>query len=622
MSKEEEVYQEFLKKQQAERKAELDRLDKVDPNNIKVVNDSLRDKAVSTEQNFTAKGKKEAGVSAGYVATENETGNTFILKKFHKDANSISLLNQKQVRQANQDRQDGVRELLGAAMYQFLLYDRAPKEQLVEANDKKYLYVRSKFFDNVVALSQFSGAPGTHILDTPKLKQVEGLEKVIAASHILGELDYHGQNVMVQTQKDENGKERNILTKIDHGRSLASFHKDFSTLISKTAKDFRGMDYDKAIRSGNLEFDVEKYSASLKQMVNQFSEGQIDAIVDQKIAELKKAGFDPKGFNVISTFGQLDQATVKPVNSFESLSENYKDLLKQNLSNMRQISEQIEIVAKFTGVDAQFKKGGWLNDIASSGCKDPIEFAIKKNIKIEGKNPIAWAKEKGKKIEGKDPIAWASKKNIKIEGKNPIAWASDNDKKINGKDPIAWAKEKGKKIEGQDPESWLSKTKQKDEEFAKKVLTPIIDSFVKEHVGKKPTEHDAKKFYSSVLQKLHENNYVTNEKIGELDKRGELLKVARELVKLDALELKLTRLDKFNYGVANFCNKIGCTGISKHFMNKISSENLSKINEISNVIGKNLKLGMTIGKSQGERIETKSANIIKSRSDGQPGHSR
>ena len=122
-----------------------------------IVEDSLRDKVVATEDQYQRKGKKAAGMSAGYVATEKATGETFILKQFYiKDSEC-------RTEQDVLNREDGVRELVGSIMYQFLLYDNAPKEQLVRSRSvpPKSLYVRSKFFKETEQLSVFAGgSPG------------------------------------------------------------------------------------------------------------------------------------------------------------------------------------------------------------------------------------------------------------------------------------------------------------------------------------------------------------------------------------------------------------------------------------------------------------------------------
>lgn len=250
----------------------------------------LRDKRVAQQAEFEEKGKKAAGVSAGYVAKDN-VGNTFILKHFYKTHAACQKI-QGNHAQAMADRRDGVQELIGSTMYQFLLHDRAPKEGLVTADEQHpdSLYVRSKFFDNAVTLTEFSGLSGeTRVRDNDQnLKKLEGFEKAIAACHMLGEVDYHAGNLMVQDGK--------TITKIDHGRSFLAFHKNFSSMIQSTAETFThpGVGYSAAIKAGNFSFSIDKYSESLNQMISQFDEKQMEAIVDQKIDELKKLGLIQK----------------------------------------------------------------------------------------------------------------------------------------------------------------------------------------------------------------------------------------------------------------------------------------------------------------------------------------
>ncbi len=367
---------ELEKRLQQERIKELEQMSKgkIDLGKFQEVNDSLGNKIIEQQSNFTAKGKKESGVSAGYIATKSGTDETFILKHFYKShADCLLEPGIEKQRQAVADRKDGVRELFGSTMYQFLLYDRAPKEELVtpDQNNPKSLYVRSKFFKDVVPMAEFSGGKSFNPYSS-KFKKVEGFEKLVASCNMLGELDYHANNIMVQTQKDERGKEHYVFTKIDHGRSLVAFNQDFGAMIDKTAKSFKSFGYDKAIANGNLSFNIDKYSESLKQMTSQFSADQIDAMVDQKIAELKNAGFDPKGLTAQYAFGSnIKEQTSKPITNFEDLASTYKDLLKKNLSNMQEVSKQAEIITKFTGVSETFKNGSWLQEFANLLSRTP-----------------------------------------------------------------------------------------------------------------------------------------------------------------------------------------------------------------------------------------------------------
>jgi hypothetical protein len=442
---------ELEKRLQQERIKELEQMrkGKIDLGKFQEVNDSLGNKIVDQQSNFTAKGKKVSGVSAGYIATQSGTGETFILKHFYK-SNADCLLEPtpKKQTQAINDRRDGVRELFGSTMYQFLLYDRAPKEELVtpDKDNPKSLYVRSKFFKDVVSMADFSGDSSFNPYSS-KLKKVEGFEKLVASCHMLGELDYHANNIMVQTQKDEQGKDHYVFTKIDHGRSLIAFNQDFGSMIDKTAKTFRDFEYDQAMENGNLSFNIDKFSQSLTQMTNQLSPDQIDAMVDQKVAELKKAGFDPDGIKAQSTFGSLAHNTSKPITSFEDLASTYKDLLKKNLSNMQEISKQTEIITKFTGVSETFKNGGWLQEFAESPIKDPVAYAAHNNIKIEGKNALQWAYENDYKIKyttKTEQITEVQEKQWK-KGDND-KWqevdvtVSRTQKEVKSADPLAYIK--------------------------------------------------------------------------------------------------------------------------------------------------------------------------------------
>ena len=74
-----------------ERKEELGQLSNIEKPSSTPIEDMLRDKSVAKETDFTTKEKKDQGVSAGYIAKENETGKTFILKKFYKTMEDLNL---------------------------------------------------------------------------------------------------------------------------------------------------------------------------------------------------------------------------------------------------------------------------------------------------------------------------------------------------------------------------------------------------------------------------------------------------------------------------------------------------------------------------------------------------
>jgi len=644
---------ELEKRLQQERIKELEQMrkGKIDLGKFQEVNASLSDKIVEQQSNFTAKGKKESGVSAGYIATQSGTDETFILKHFYKShADCLLEPDLEKQRQAVADRRDGVRELFGSTMYQFLLYDRAPKEELVtpDKDNPKSLYVRSKFFKDVVPMAEFSGGKYFNP-QSSKFKEVEGFEKLVASCHMLGELDYHANNIMVQTQKDERGKDRHIFTKIDHGRSLVAFNQDFGAMVDKTASDFKSFGYDQAIASGNLSFNINKYSESLKQMTSQFSADQIDTMVDQKIAELKKAGFDPNGLTAKYAFGSdISKQTSKPITSFEELASTYKDLLKKNLSNMQEISKQAEIITKFTGVSETFKNGGWLQEFAKSTFKDPVAYAAHNNIKIEGKNALQWAHENDYKIK------YTTTKEQTTEVQEKQWQRGDNDKwqevdvtisrtqkEIKSADPLAYIKAVKKdgplskselEFASQAVELGLKYTDNitykevlpalkietdanvvkemhsKDTKVSENTLVPLIDSFVKKHLTtKNASKEDMAKFYDKVLDTLKKENYITDKEIQNMktpakgEKSSDFDKAVDNTLKLvSATTPKIEGSDKMKYGVANFCKKIGCARIANYFMKKITPENLTKIHGAEKAVSESIKLNELLKKQIGK----------------------
>ncbi|MFY9589766.1 T4SS effector phosphatidylinositol 3-Kinase RisK1 [Rickettsia endosymbiont of Halotydeus destructor] len=548
------------------------------------VNDMLRDKRVAQQSEFTEKGAKTAGVSTGYVATDKE-GNTFILKHFYKTHDACLEIQDKNARkQAIADRRDGVQELIGSTMYQFLLHDRAPKEGLVKADEhsSNSLYVRSKFFDNAVTLTEFSGLLNqTKVRANDKnLKNLEGFEKAIAACHMLGEGDYHAGNLMVQDGK--------TVTKIDHGRSFLVFHDNFSSMIQSTAAMFAhsGVGYGAAIKAGNLSFSIDKYSESLNQMISQFDEKQMEAIVDQKIDELKKAGFDPKNI-----------ALSADIKNFDDLRKHYKDNIKENLVNMKEVAKSAEIVTKFSNVSPEFKNGGWLEAFANSAVRDPVLYAAKNKIQIDGKDALEWAYENDYQI--KTPIG------LKKETIQEKLWKKDSEGKWKQREGII---EKDKvDMQLSDP---VESMRVQDKAVGEKLESLVVD-FTKQTVGKKITDKEIEKFYANIMNELKKENYLTDQNINNIKNDPDYKRNIKETTKLINLATpNLTGKDKIYYKVANFCRKIGLPNISNYFVEKISPANLSKLYETENIIHASIKIGSKL-KSQVGEFQTKRLEEVK-----------
>ncbi|BFD45731.1 MAG: hypothetical protein DMENIID0002_03770 [Rickettsia endosymbiont of Sergentomyia squamirostris] len=552
----------------------------------------LRDKTIAQQENFQAKGYKQVGGSAGYIAEETATGNTFILKRFYKrHADCLTLSDSTRRTQAIQDRNDGVNELIASSMYQFLLYDRAPKEEMVipdELNNKS-LYVRSKFFDKVIQLAEF--AKGTYTTsvgaNNKNLKKLDGLEKVIAACHMLGDGDYHAGNLMVQ-----NGK---TITKIDHGRSFITFHQDFAAMVEETHKMFSydEVNYTKAIKAGNLSFNIEEYSKALKQMTGQLDDHQIDAIIDQKVDELKKVKFNPKGLSTITRF-EGDKFEEKQINNFDELRAFYKKNIKENLNNMKEIARAADTVAKFSNVSPEFKNGQWLEIFAKSPIKDPVAYAAHHNIEIEGKSALQWASEHDYQIKvPTQPVT------INVQEQQ---WQ----KSLDGK----W-----QEVEVSMPKVQKSVTSLNPTEYVADIdkrlesLENKIEYFVKETVtaSKKITIEKLERFYDKLLTHLNKEKHLTDEDVkaiqNDLHYKENIVATAHLM---EMTTPNLTVADKMRYKVANFCEKIGLSSLSKHLMHKITPEKLAKIDDTEKVVAESLKIKKILLKPKVKPVTVKS----------------
>ncbi|MDG1436984.1 MAG: hypothetical protein P8P83_04330 [Rickettsiaceae bacterium] len=208
--------------------------------------------------------EKTEGVSAGSIATKTKSGNKSVLKVVYKSNDEIAkeleavqeniktlkaleqskkatqkdltdLKNYKnqelELQQKSTDRDDFVREQVSSRFYKLLLHDDAHTVQLVTQEQDDKLYLSGKFFDDVELLTKFSGSDDPGLVNsTTKLQKLKGVEKIFAACHIMGETDYHSDNLMVDSQ--------NNLKKIDHGKSLLRDAKDFSSVVTTIYTDF------------------------------------------------------------------------------------------------------------------------------------------------------------------------------------------------------------------------------------------------------------------------------------------------------------------------------------------------------------------------------------------------
>jgi hypothetical protein len=397
---------------------------------IKEIEELYQDRSILAQNAFTDKGGKSDGITGGYEATD-KNGNVFLLKNFFKSAKHCK------TRYDSLERKDAINEFVIAGIYRYIMPDRAPREHLVQGDElgefkikqigsegkllrndtvptKDMLFVRSKFFQDAKPMADLPAA---------EISKGKGFAKTVAGCIIGGEADYHRGNLMFS------GKDNNFL-KIDHGRSFEERYEDFSSFIKATNINFNHFGYNHNITELSLKFDATEFKDSLKQMVSSLNAEQVDNMVDQRLAELKKEGLDPRGitldyrFNNVASQWQerttnsrdkefwMDRNSIAiPTNlsvedSYEQLGLHYKHFLNSSLASTKEIVANLEIIDKFSkspkGFDLKkFKEGGWLEQTANFKCdiKDPVLFAAHNNIMIEDKNPLIWARDNNYKIK-------------------------------------------------------------------------------------------------------------------------------------------------------------------------------------------------------------------------------
>ncbi len=540
------------------------------------VGTSLRDKETVSQKEFSGKGEK-GGMSTGYSTVEPATGHTFYLKhvyKSHDDCLLLPILYHHETQdRAIQDRQDVIPELIASTMYQFLLYDRVPKNALVtgDVSHPNSLYIRSKSLENAKTLAKFlkAGVAETDIrVDNTNLHKLEGFEKVIVACHILGDTDYHDENLMVQ-----NGR---TVAKIDHGRSFVEFHKNFAEMVESTYKAFSEYQYFENIQAGNLSFNINKYSEALNQMIHQLDEQQIDAIIDQKLDELKKVFFDPKGIKPHGVRFEGNESVERDAfKDFNDIEIFYKNNLKENLSNMKEIAKDVEIVSKFSNVSTNFKNGEWLEVLANSPIKEPLAYAAHYNIKIEGKSAIDWANDNNYQFK-----VYNGYTERQVQRRQ---W----EKNINGQ----WQKktsdviEREKDITNLDPKEYIKIAEQLLQFIEDELIA--IDNNLQKKQGK-ISEQEVQDLYDSLLDKLTNERYLTQEECNNIKvKRSyyEHIEYTKDLVNLTH-GTPISSLDKIRYSIANFCKtpSLSRVRISDDLLKNISPQSLDMISSVDNAI--------------------------------------
>ncbi len=137
---------------------------------------------------------------------------------------------------------------------------------------------------------------------TIEVDKVIGFERVFAAVIALGEIDGHPGNVGVSKITLEDGVDKLLAKKIDHGRCMHRFDNELYSYdnqeighLENITRYLKQLNYD--YDSINSMFDPVKFVKALDE-ITQISEDEIRNIISQRVYDLYYLGMD---FNVIAT---------------------------------------------------------------------------------------------------------------------------------------------------------------------------------------------------------------------------------------------------------------------------------------------------------------------------------
>ncbi|KJW07516.1 hypothetical protein OTUT144_0425 [Orientia tsutsugamushi str. UT144] len=426
----------------------------------------------------------------------------------------------------------GIQALISSSIYKLLLQNQAvPVELVISDENNSKLLARHHSSGNIVPLSKFSGLTSdsrTIEANSPNLKKLVGLENIIAACNIVGDMNYSAKDLMVRS-------DNNTIVKTNCMEALVAFNANLKNMMWDIRDQFDQGGYASALEAGTLSFDIRKYASALNQMLAQLDENQIDNLVEQQVDELKKAGFNPEGLEVMTSFnGKLPIYTA--IDSNEQLKNFYKQTLKQSVNNMKPIAKDLSIIAKFTNASQEFIKGKWIKAFAFFNY-DPITYAYLHNIKIEDKSPLGWA------ALNNYPVKVDDIKNISS---------------------------------------------------TRKVLESELRPLVQKLQGlpaKQLTFKQVKSLYDSVLEKLKAMHYLTDTAVECIKKSNDYhSEVKSTFIFAKINDCSMSTCDRICYKLAQLCNKLSLHGIANFFIKQVSPKALDRMHKMQKHVMSNSEL--------------------------------
>lgn len=410
------------------------------------IDDLLRDRTTAKQTDFTLRSAKD-GLSAGYVGDRVIDKKRHILKgafkKISRDSYDLSTYDgQYSYLTHFHERKDFVTEHLTSRIYERILPNRAPVINLAsgEGADQDKVYLTSKFFDGFQTLTEHTEKP-YGALDPlhPRLRNIQGFEKVIAACTFAGETDYHPNNIGVvpslskdgSVERDEMGNQIYQVVKIDHGKSLMTFQSEAHMRHDLYSKIMQYQYY-------NIKFSLQKYREAMEANI-QITDDEIDKFTAKSVSDIRAAGLEFKGMIETAQSGMSEE---------ERLLKSFSDMIKVRRDQAKGLVSTLKILEKVKGVSQEWKDGRWI-------------------LEVNSHNPILWAHYTSKKIDGKPAIEWAYENGGMVTydpGLNPLIDDYEQRWILSNKDQIAEFVQK-KEPSITDPEEIINYFKKHRNEF-------------------------------------------------------------------------------------------------------------------------------------------------------------
>lgn len=368
----------------------------------------LREEQTAVKSSFISAGSKTSGVSKGGLLKTTDKSSTYVEKPAAKDTSGYDRTPNSLGEKAITENRDVNAEYILGPIFNKLLPQQSPKIRLVVSDQElKGVTIADKTISNIKVLKgdaihspevsitsrffeKFQDLKKFKLTNSGSLNQVRGFEKIIAGCLILGEPDFHSENVGVVNRGTDIQPDY-LAVKIDQGRAGLRVFTQESVLRDSLKNDFNKFRYN------DMPFHADKLKAAIDEMVK-VSEAELKDIMAKRIANLEAAGFkvDSEVFlNRVKDY--IDYNDDK-----KSVEDTYLARIMQNIATARELSKTLDIIMKTDAPDA-VKEGGWLQSI---GNKDPIAWAVKEGYKIEGQSPVEWAIANNRLIEEKSPLDW------------------------------------------------------------------------------------------------------------------------------------------------------------------------------------------------------------------------